>query len=306
MEQNWKYIKGFNNKYQVSDLGNVRNVKSGKDRKLVQRPKDGYLQVKLENKMFLVHRLVAEYFIPNPENKEHVDHINTIRTDNRAENLRWATREENANNLITKSKISRSCSGKRNGMFGKKHSEESKKKMREAIRRNNKEKVSFNAKRVDQYTKEGKLIKTWNSATEIGKYYGVSSSCITMCCNGKRKSSQGYVWKWAPKDYSDYNERKKLYQKAIRYYGEENQLIVAIEELGELSQGLSKWLRAEKRGDIDVRQNIVEEIADTLIVIEQIKLILGIKDIEIKMYKDYKIGRLDRKINKNNAEENRK
>ena len=49
-----------------------------------------------------MHRLVAKTFIPNPENKEQVDHINTIKDDNRAKNLRWVTGEENMNNPLTK------------------------------------------------------------------------------------------------------------------------------------------------------------------------------------------------------------
>jgi hypothetical protein len=89
--ENWKSIVGFEN-YEVSDLGNVRNVKSGK----VLKPQNnkGYFRVGLYHEgqqyLFSVHRLVLQTFIPNDEKLE-CDHINHIITDNRLENLRWIT-----------------------------------------------------------------------------------------------------------------------------------------------------------------------------------------------------------------------
>lgn len=99
--ERWKDIDGYDGAYQVSDLGRVRSHKSGEWRVMIPaKNHKGYLQIVLRRygkvNGFLVHRLVAQAFIPNDdETKTQINHINEIKTDNRADNLEWCTTQYN-------------------------------------------------------------------------------------------------------------------------------------------------------------------------------------------------------------------
>ena len=102
METEWKAIEGHDG-YEISVEG-VRSYKNARHG-LRETPKmmklwkrKGYLSIRLDEKYYTFHRLLAIAFIPNPENKLLIDHINRNRLDNRLENLRWATRKENNQN----------------------------------------------------------------------------------------------------------------------------------------------------------------------------------------------------------------
>lgn len=107
MKETWKFVDGYNSRYKVSSLGRVCSLCSSKP-KLLQKflDKHGYETVYLYNgskksrKMHMVHRLVAQAFIPNLENKPHVNHKDGCPTHNYVSNLEWVTRSENIRHAI--------------------------------------------------------------------------------------------------------------------------------------------------------------------------------------------------------------
>lgn len=202
MKEIWKDIIGYEGLYQVSNLGRIKSLKrktisrngntkylkSEKERILkTVNDNNGYVIVYLcnngKNKMIRVHRLVAKTFIPNPEMKPVVNHINGIKNDNRLENLEWTTYQEN---IIHAYKTGLKVTTK-------KQIESSIKNILIACEKN---KV-----KVDQFDLNGNYIKTWNSIQEASSFYNLScSSGIIKCCKGKQKTAGNYIWKYAKKN----------------------------------------------------------------------------------------------------------
>lgn len=149
MNEEYRTIDGYEGLYEVSNLGNVRSLYDGRHQKYrtkILKPRmkpDGHVQVVLSKsgkvKQFLVHRLVAQAFLPNPQNLPQVNHKNEIADDNRVENLEWCTAEYNANygtrNQRAGKSISKALRGKPSGRKGTHHSEETKRKISESLKR---------------------------------------------------------------------------------------------------------------------------------------------------------------------------
>lgn len=186
MEEVWKDIKGYEGWYQVSNLGRVKSLertfvrKNGTPFKVRERilkqsfDYAGYpyvVLIKLKTKYNkAIHRLVAQAFIPNPENKPCVDHIDCNRKNPIVNNLRWATVSENSLNPIT---IQRRMSG--NSPIGK----------------------GLNAKCVIGKSIVGNEILSFEKIKDVAAK-GFDPSSVSKCALGKQKSHKGYAWSFSP------------------------------------------------------------------------------------------------------------
>lgn len=176
----WKPIVGYEGYYEISNIGRVRSLRRtlanryGKNFTIQERimrldnDKDGYKKVLLAkngiNKQMFVHRLVAQAFIPNPNNYPQINHKDECQFNNRVENLEWCTNKYNCNY------------GTRN--------------IRHTLKRSNP---------VLQYDLQGNFIKRFPSAREAERQMSNGRIHITECCNGFCQTAGGYKWYYEKK-----------------------------------------------------------------------------------------------------------
>lgn len=184
MSEIWKDIVGFEGLYQVSREGKIRSldrrvqcvdsVRCYKGRLMKQhKKKNGYLQVCLRRqkigKQYLVHRLVATAFLPNPDGLPVVNHKDENKENNSVENLEWCT--QSYNNAYGDGHKMR-CTNARDGAIAK------------------------TAKPVLQYSLDGVFIAEYFSAMEAGRKTGFRQGGISSCCNGSQKTAYGFKWRY--------------------------------------------------------------------------------------------------------------
>lgn len=188
----WKPIEGFEEFYEVSNLGRIRSkdriqkvplgrqgIVRGKILK-IQPNSRGYLRAQLynkrgEKKYFFVHRLVAQAFIENPQNLPVVNHLDFDYTNNKADNLEWTTLKGNMQYSLVRGRLKRT----------KEWLEHQKQALNRVM---GKSVIGTN-----EITGETIFFKALNDCAKSG----FQPSCVSNCCTGKRKHHLGFTWRFA-------------------------------------------------------------------------------------------------------------
>ena len=162
----WKDIAGYEGLYQVSNFGNVKNIKTQKN---ISPFGKNYLVVALykahKKKYKNIHRLVATAFLENKNNLPQVNHINGNKRDNRSINLEWCSAKYNIQEAFRLG-LAKNLSGEK----------------------------SVRSKKVNQYDINGNFIKTWESMNIAKETLNIGH--IHECCKGRRKTAGGFKWEY--------------------------------------------------------------------------------------------------------------
>ena len=164
----WRDVAGYENLYKVSTEGNIKSIRSNKILSL-DTSQNGYKRVSLYKnktiKHYLVHRLVAQAFIPNPDNLPQVNHKDEDKSNNCVSNLEWITHKDNCNYGTRLERMSKTRS-----------------------------------KPIIQLSLEGEFIREWESASEVAMVLGCCRQNINNCLRGVTKTAFGFKWRYV-EDY---------------------------------------------------------------------------------------------------------
>ena len=179
----WKDVPNYEGIYKASNFGRIKMVKrtltdslgkkiNKKEHILKPRTGNRYYMIALykngKREDLLLHRVIAQTFIPNPENKPFVNHKDENCFNNCSDNLMWCTQKENMNWGTINERMSKNSKSKR---------------------------------KVNQYDMDGNFIKQWDCMTDFYKSKGLKlKTGIIECCKGRRQSHMGYKWKYADED----------------------------------------------------------------------------------------------------------
>ena len=185
-EEIWRDIKGYEGLYEVSNLGQIKSLdryKYTKGRYGIMKTKikgrllkpclnhDGYEEIVLskdgKSKMYRLHRIVAETFINNFDNKNQVNHKNGNKLDNKVQNLEWCNCKDNIHHAL-KNNLMKPAKGKEHYM----------------------------AKEVGKYNENNQLIEKYDTIVQAGKLNKISDTNIIHCLKGRTKKAGGYKWKY--------------------------------------------------------------------------------------------------------------
>lgn len=165
MREIWKDLNNYGNKYQVSNLGRIRNKETKNEIKQYIHRKYKYVALYYDGKTHncRVHRLIAQEFCENYSNNCVVMHLDNNPINNNYKNLKCGTQKENIIQCRNEHRIH----------------------------------IPSISKKTNQYDLNGNFIKQWNSLMDIERILGFNHRGISRCCIGQRKKAYGYIWKYS-------------------------------------------------------------------------------------------------------------
>lgn len=164
MKEIWKKVNLYGKEYFVSNTGIIKNKYNKILKPYLSSGNYGYIIVRenSHNHHIRIHKLVAQTFIPNPDNLPQINHIDGNKLNNAISNLEWITCSENIKHAIN----------------------------------NNLYKPKGTPTKIHQYDLNHNFIKTWNKMSDVEKEYNVSHTALRFCCLGKIKTCAGYIWRY--------------------------------------------------------------------------------------------------------------